>query len=83
MWMWKKFKLVYRKPLFGTKSLGKGGRMVVGLLWKWDVTLKIKFSCEYYIHKQYHYVWKNPWIKKCHNFLLWQTIFFCFTTNST
>ncbi len=34
MWMWKKFRLVYRKPLFGTKILGKGGKDGNGLALK-------------------------------------------------
>jgi hypothetical protein len=39
-------RLVYRKPLLGPKSQGKGRRNGHGLMMKWDVTSKIKNSYE-------------------------------------
>ncbi len=38
MWMWKKFKLVYIKPLPRPKSLGKGGKTVSRLILKVKLT---------------------------------------------
>jgi len=40
MWMWKKFKLVYKKPLPKPKSLGKGGKNVSGLVLKAGCDIK-------------------------------------------
>jgi hypothetical protein len=51
MWMWKKFRLAYRKPLLGTKSPGKGGKDGNGLVfesamwhWKLNFLLNITFA---------------------------------------
>ncbi len=40
MSMWKKFKMGYRKPLYGPKSLGKGGKNGSGLVLKMACDIK-------------------------------------------
>lgn len=62
MWVWKKFKLVYKKPLPKPKSLGKGGKNVSGLVLKAGCDIKNNNFCEVQIHQQIDYVWRNLWI---------------------
>lgn len=43
MWIGKKLRLVYRRPLFKPKNMGKGGKNGNGFVLKENVTLKINF----------------------------------------
>jgi hypothetical protein len=45
MWVWRKFKLVYKKALSKPKGLKMGSKNESIIVFKWDATLKIKYSC--------------------------------------
>jgi hypothetical protein len=84
MWMWKKFKLVYRKPLLKPKSLLKEGKN--------GGVLNLKMECGIEI---FFLILKNRFVSKVITFdktlefknsiilLLWQASICGFTTKST